>query len=211
MRIMVTVWIAGGLSSTAVAAPAAPEPLVAGFLPLQPYRGTMALGIGAMFMRDRVADLQAIGATSPLVDVSVGLQLHDLIAVTGSIGIAQPTDHAPISADSSVKLYRFQIDATARTPFYALGATGAGWIAGALFAGLGESGTTGNRSVDDCADCDYAQVAVHGGPYWRAGLDVAFPTGSPGGRVGFSISYQSYFSGSSLANEIMFRGSAWLF
>ena len=107
-----------------------PEPGEAGaFLPRHPVRVTFGFGLGVAGMSDQAAAPQSLSSVAPAVELSAGLQLSDVFAITGVFGVVMPSDSAgfsqvvmPVdggdasSASSEVSVLRYAVDITARSP-----------------------------------------------------------------------------------------------
>jgi hypothetical protein len=181
------------------------------------------MGLGAAWLRDQAATQQQIGTTGPLLDLSAGLLIFDILSISGSAGVTSPSDHAMFSqvvvpvnggdsmtADSTISVLRYSLALGLRTPFWALGSTKQGSVAGALFANFGWAGVSGNRAISNCSDCRNEDLILSGGSFWRVGVDLAIPTHSPNAAWGFTASYQSYLGDASLSQEFVIGVNCWL-
>ncbi len=197
--------------------------LAGGFLPLHPMRFVFGMGLGAMSVRDQAAEAQQIGNTGFLLDFSGGLLLSDIFMISGSFGVSAPSDNdmftqsvMPVNggdtttASSQVTVFRYSFALGVHTPFWAMGHTSNGWIAGAVFANFGWAGVSANRTISNCSDCRNDTLTLLGGSFWRAGVELAIPTHSPKVAWGFTASYQSYRGDSSLSQEFLVGANFWL-
>lgn len=197
--------------------------LPGGFIPLHPARVVFGMDLGAAWLRDQAAAQQQIGTTGPLIDLSAGLLIFDIVMVSGSVGVTSPPDHDmfsqvvvpvnggdPMTADSTIGVLRYSLALGVRTPFWVLGSTRNGSVAGALFANFGWAGVSANRTISNCSDCRNDELILSGGSFWRVGVDLAIPTHSPNVAWGFTASYQSYLADASLSQEFVIGLNCWL-
>jgi hypothetical protein len=115
----------------------------------------------------------------------------------------------PRAAESSLSVHSLSVAAGLRTPFLALGASGNGWVATALFAEYGAAVIGGSRSISDCVDCRDDDLSMQGGTFWRVGVDLIVPTRGPTFSWGLTVSYQRYAPGAGFSDEVRVGFSGW--
>ena len=206
------------------AAVARPALITGGFLPLRPARILMSLGSGMAWLSKESAAKHQIDDSSATINGTLGLTMYDVFMVSGSFSVAFPTDYSsfsqdvvlemgggdPHSASSSLSVASYSIAAGLRTPFWALGSTQNGRVAGALFAEYGSAGIAGTRSIADCVDCRVDKLDMPGGTFWHVGFDLLVPSHSPHASYGLTVAYQRYEEGAGFTDEFRVGISGWL-
>jgi hypothetical protein len=204
-----------------VASGAVGEPVMAGrLMPLRPARFALGMGSGGAWLREQSADQNRIGSSGPLLNFTARLTIKDLFTMSVAGGFVFPTDNASFNevvvseqggdltiADSSLTMVRGSLAVGVRTPFLALGRTGEGWVAGALYADYGWTAVAATRSISDCVDCRSDDLHLPGGTFWRVGLDLVH---SPRLGYGLTVAYQRYLAGAGLTQEIYVGVDMWL-
>jgi len=206
------------------AAVARPALIAGGFLPLRPARFLLGMGTGAAWLNKQSAAQHQIDDSSATFNGTLGLTIYDVFMISGAFSAAFPSDHAsfsqdvvlemgggdPQSADSGLSVTSYSIAAGLRTPFWALGSTQNGWVAGALFAEYGSAGIHGTRSIADCVDCRKDELDMPGGTFWQVGFDLLVPSRSPRASYGLTVAYQGYEASAGFTHEIRVGLSWWL-
>jgi hypothetical protein len=202
-----------------------PSALIAGgFLPLRPVRFQMGVGSGMAWLNKQVAGGNHIGDSSPTLNGTLGLTIYDVFMVSGSGSVAFPSDYDSFSQDvvlemgggdahtagSSLSVTSLSIAAGLRTPFWALGSTRNGRVAGALFAQYGSATVSGNRSISDCGDCRVDKIDMPGGTFWHVGFDLLVPSHSPRYSYGLTVAYQHYEASAGFSDELRAVLNLWL-
>jgi hypothetical protein len=209
-------------------APAVPidrSGLIAGrLLPLHPMRFLIGMGTGAAWLDKQSAAAQHIDSSGITFNGTLGLTLFDVVMVSGSFAAAFPSDGAsfseevvpemgggdPQTAGSSLAVVSSSIAVGLRTPFWALGQSQNGWVAGALFAQYGSAGIHGSRSISNCADCRSNEFSLPGGAFVRVGVDLLVPSRRPTVSYGVTASYERYGAGAGFSDEFRIGFSCWL-
>ena len=182
------------------------------------------MGTGAAWLNKQSAADNQIDDSGPTFNATLGLTIHDVFMVSASVSAAFPSDNAsfseevvpvmggggPQTAGSSLAVTSVGFAAGLRTPFWALGATDHGWVAGALFAQLGSANISGDRSITNCEDCRKESFSLPGGTFWQVGVDLIIPTSKPTAAYGLTVSYQHYLAGAGFTDEIRVGLSCWL-
>jgi hypothetical protein len=198
--------------------PAVDEVKAGTFLPLDPLRLTGSLGAGALWMNRAVAASRAIGERTTVFNTSFGFVFFDLIDAAGSAAFAGLDDHAgfqqdvvPVgggtatTAESSLTIWIVSFEVGPRTPLLVLapGAESDSALVLALFGHYGWSSIGGQRTIDDCLDCNSQDLALPGGAFWRVGAEFGKTrlNGSDG-EVGLSLSYRHYRGVAGISREI---------
>jgi hypothetical protein len=206
------------------AAVARPALIAGGFLPLRPARLLLGLGSGMAWLSKQSAAEHQIDDAGITVNGTLGLTIYDVFMVSGAFAAAFPSDQGsfsedvvpqmgggdPRSASSSLAVASYSIAVGLRTPFWALGPTENGWVAGAVFAEYGSSGIHGTRSISNCVDCRTDELDMPGGTFWHVGFDLLVPSRKPTISYGVTVSYQRYGAGAGFTDEIRVGFSCWL-
>jgi hypothetical protein len=185
------------------------------FLPLEAGRLELSLDFGIMNFKPRIAASQQIAASGLEFGGRLALQIFDVLSIGFSFGAAIPSDRSAQDAASDdggdqpmASVFRYGVDITARTPLLAIGPAENGWVASALFAGVGTARVSGGRGITDCESCRSDSLQLTGGMFWRIGAELTIPR-ELDRRWGFTVSYQRYLGDASLTCEFLASLAHW--
>jgi hypothetical protein len=193
------------------------------FVPPHAAAFLLNFGTGRASLDKQAAAQRRIGDAGITFNGAVALTIWDVVMLSAAFSAAFPSDDGsftqvvepetgpgdPHTAESSLSVHGVSVAAGLRTPYLALGATGAGWVGTALFAEYGSAMMGGNRSIANCVDCREDDLNISGGTFWRSGIDLVVPTRKPTFSWGLTVSYVSYAAGAGFSDEVRVGFSCW--
>jgi hypothetical protein len=214
------------------ASPTCPDPTVPCSTPA-PYRFLgldllytyFNVGGGPVWLKPDVAADRGTASSGAVMAFSVGFGLLDLVAGEAGGEVLSLDDHAKFDEDvvvvsgpvgsvghsaqweSEIFATHATVAAGLRTPSLCLWPTVPGrdnCVAAHAYFFLGQSWTSGTRSIGKCEGCREEDLHFVGGSFIEPGLTFGLPSRSEGVGIGVRTSFRHYQRQATLANEVRF-------
>lgn len=183
------------------------------FAPLHPVRMHFDLDLGHGGLDPAAAKKNQVSDSGFAFGATLGLEVFDLVTVSGFGGTIFVEDFAPFEEDvvevytgeesrqeSSLNVNLWGVAIGPRTPAFVLAPGGGenGYLGAWLAAVYGVTSASASRSIDSCNDCRSDELELSNGTY----LDVAAYGGFVGSPLGVLLktSYRHFLSGSSVGH-----------